>query len=139
MKKQNLFILGAMVVLLLGSCKKADTHYVVKYQFDNNDFQSEFFEVVELTDSGANGKWRSNLHHLDTVYIDGVMHEMASGEIDEPARPDCTCLQVSLSGYRPGSKFLYLDTVFTLTLGEYNHFEVTPDMTWHLTNQSIEK
>ena len=28
------FILGALVVLLLGSCKKADTHYVVKYQFD---------------------------------------------------------------------------------------------------------
>lgn len=126
MKLRN--IIATALLLTLGSCSTEDkTRYTIEYQIDNTQMQSDFLEVFELGTS----KWRSNHHTLDTVMINGEMHEIASGTIKEVANKDCTSLSVMLEGYRPGIGGTYkLDTIFTLQPFEDNYFIINDSTRW---------
>lgn len=133
-KEYHLFFYAAIAVLMLTSCDKDKTRYEISYRFDNTAMQSDFVEAYELTADGANGKWRSTNHHLDTAITDGDTVEWASGTISDVARKDCVALQIYTSGYRPcGGGNYTLDTVYHLTIGEDNYIHIDPSQTWSPT------
>ena len=120
----------ALALVLVG-CNKNKTVYEISYRFDNTTMQSDFVEAYELTTEGANGKWRSTNHHLDTVITNGDTVEWASGTISDVARENCVALKIFTSGYRPGGGGNYtLDTVYYLNLGEKNIIHITSEQTW---------
>ena len=120
-----------VLLLLFASCDKDKTKYEIHYRFDNTTMQSDFVEAYELTPDGANGKWRSTYHHLDTVISNGDTVEWASGTISDVARDNCVALQIFTSGWRPcGGGNYTLDTIYYLKLGENNIINITPEQTW---------
>ena len=125
---------AALAILMLSGCDISGTSYEIKYRFDNTDMQSDFLEAYELTENGANGKWRSTNHHLDTVVTDGDTVEWASGTISDVARKNCVALKIFTSGHRPcGGGNYTLDTVYHLTLDEKNYIYIGPSQTWSPT------
>lgn len=136
MAKTNnkLLAFATFIVLLFASCNKDKTSYEIHYRFDNTAMQSDFLEAYELTPEGANGKWRSTNHHLDTIITDGDTVEWASGTISDVAREDCIALQIFTSGYRPcGGGNYTLDTIYNLIIGEKNFIYINPEQTWSPT------
>ena len=130
MKKLSRIVILTGIVLL-SSCWRERTTYRIEYQFDNTIMQSEFLEVYENNPQAETRKWRSTHHHFDTLWVDGQMHEWASGHLDDCASPGCLSLDVVVTGFRPYCGLWVLDTVFPLVEGQDNHFVVTPDMLWH--------
>ncbi|MCQ2110799.1 MAG: hypothetical protein MJY79_04815 [Bacteroidaceae bacterium] len=106
------------------SCKKPDTTYRVDYLFDNTYMESDFLNVYD------NYKWRSSHHKLDTIYVDSMRYEYASGYVEDYVKNDVPYLVVDVMGYREHGGVFKLDTVFHITPGEYNHFMITPEMIW---------
>lgn len=133
MKKRILYIAIALVAQMLMGCELEKTRYEIQYCFDNTEMGSDFFEAHELINpNSGTGVWRSNRHHLDTVYTETDTIEWASGKIKDVASHDCTALKIYTSGYRPqGGGNYVLDTIFYLEKGERNFFYVTPSMKWH--------
>lgn len=130
-KRSFVAALAALTLFIFASCEEGKTRYEIRYYFDNTEMQSDFLEAYELTPEGANGKWRSNFHHLDTVITDGDTVEWASGEISDVARENCVALKIYTSGWRPNGGGNYvLDTVFELKIGEKNYFYINPGMNW---------
>lgn len=126
--KYYLSLLASLLVLL-ASCTDEKTTYRIDYQFDNTEYQSEFLYAYELNETNP-GKWRSCPHIYDTVYIDGVMHELVHGHIDEVARQGTTEIKVSLESFRPYAGNWVLDTSFLLIPNEHNQINITSDMVW---------
>lgn len=131
---KKLLPIVALAAILTAGCSTDKTRYEIHYTFDNTKMRSDFLEAYELNTSGANGKWRSERHQIDTVITNGDTIEWASGSLSEVAREDCVALQISTSGFRTGGGGNYtLDTIFYLVQGESNYINITPSHTWHST------
>lgn len=129
MRKISLFLTIA-ALLTLGSCKHERTTYQVNYRFDNTEMESEALVVYECDSIGrANGKWRSSHHKFDTIMTAEGQRIMASGSLDEVARPGCSQLWVYCE-HMDGTHTFMLDTVFNLRLLEDNVIDITPEMEW---------
>jgi len=127
----RLLLLASLVAPLAVGCDRGATRYEIQYCFDNTAMHSDFLEAYELTTEGANGKWRSTNHHLDTVVSGGDTVEWASGSISDVARENCVALKIFTTGYRPcGGGNYTLDTVYRLKVGERNVIHIHPDQTW---------
>lgn len=126
-------ILAAIVGLaLMGGCQRGPrTTYTIEYRFDNTEIQSDFLSAYEYKDSLHNGKYRTSHHRLDTIMVDGMPHEYASGRIEEVAHDGANGIRLTLSGFRPGIGGEWiLDSLFALTPDEETLIVIGDEAEW---------